>query len=72
MLGKITGGAGRRPRGQPKSWHRCLLDGLKSFDATKGSTEHSKLVMGVETGAWTIAGKKAGKWYRGVFEAAEH
>ena len=71
MLGKMTGGEGRRPGGQPKSWHRCLLNDLKSFDATKGSLEHSKLFFGVEAEVWTIAANKAGKWYRGVLEAAE-
>ena len=67
----MTGGEGRRPGGQPKSWHRSLLDDLKAFDATKGSTEHSKLVFGVEAEVWTVAAKKASKWYRGVLEAAE-
>jgi hypothetical protein len=71
MLGKLTGGEGRRPGGQPKSWHRCLHDDLKAFESNKGSTEHSKLVFGVRAEEWTIAAKKAGKWYRGVLEAAE-
>ena len=48
MVGKMTGREGRRPGGQPKSWHRCLLDDPKAFDATKGSTEHSKLVFEAE------------------------
>ena len=71
MLGKMTGGEGRRPGGQPKNWHRCLLDDLKAFDATEGSTKHSKLVFGVEAEVRTVAAKKAGKWYRGVLEATE-
>ena len=29
------------------------------------------MVFGVETAVWTVAAKKAGKWYRGVLEAAE-
>ena len=29
------------------------------------------MVFGVETAVWTLAAKKAGKWYRGVLEAAE-
>ena len=37
----------------------------------QGSTEHSKLVLGVEAEVWTIAAKMAGKWYHGVLEAAE-
>ena len=70
MLEKMTGGEGRRPGGQPKSWRRSLLD-LKAFDAKNGSTERSRLVFGVEAEVWTVAAKKAGKWYRGVLEAAE-
>ena len=73
MLGKMTGGEGRRPGGQSKSWHRYLLDDLKALDATKGTTVYSKrLAFGVEAEVWTIAAaNKAGKWYRGVLEAAE-
>ena len=33
---------------ETKSWHRCLLDDLKAFDAIEESTERSKLVLGVE------------------------
>ena len=44
----MTGGEGWRPGGQPKSWHRRLLDDLKAFDAIEESTERSKLVLGVE------------------------
>ena len=50
----------------PTRWHICLLDDHKAFDATKGSTEHSKLIFGVEAEVW-----KTGKWYGGVLEAAE-
>ena len=71
MLGKMTGGEGRRPGVHPKTWHICLLDDLKAFDATKGSTELSKLVFGVKAEVWIVAAKKAGKWYRRVLEAAE-
>ena len=59
ILGKMTGGEGWRPGEQPKSWHRCLLDDLKAFNATKGCTEHSKFVVGVEAEVWTVAAKKA-------------
>ena len=62
MLGKMTGGDGRQPGGQPKSWQRFLLD-LKAFDATEGSTEHSKLGFGGKAEVWTFAAEKAGKWY---------
>ena len=71
MLRMMTNGEGRRPGGQPKSWHRCLLGDLKAFDATAGSTEHCKLFFWAEAEVWTVAAKKAGKWYRGVLEAAE-
>ena len=37
----------------------------------EGSTERSKLFFGVEAEVWTVAAKKAGKWYCGVLEAAE-
>ena len=65
MLGKMSGREGRRPGGQPKSWHRCLLNGFKAFDATKGSTECSKLVFGVEAEVWTVA--VTGRSYRRNF-----
>ena len=29
------------------------------------------MVLGAETTVWSIAAKKAGKWYRGVLDAAE-
>ena len=61
MLGKMTGGEGRRPGGQPKTWHRCLVEDLREFRATEGSTEHCPLVFGVETAVWTVAAKKEGK-----------
>ena len=67
----MNGGEGRRPGGQPKSWHRYLLDDLKAYDATEGSTEHSKLVFGLEAKTRTVAAKKAGTWNREVLEAAE-
>ena len=68
MLRKMTVGEGRGPGGQPKSWYRCLLDDLEAVDATKGSTEQSKLVFRVEAEVWTVAAKKADKWYRPVLE----
>ena len=44
----------------------------KAFDATEGSTEHSKFFVGGEAKVWTVAANKAGKRvYRGVLEAAE-
>ena len=29
------------------------------------------MVFGVETAEWTVAARKAGRWYRGALEAAE-
>ena len=45
-LGKTTGGEGRRSGGQPKSWHRCLLDDLKAFDATEGRRNTPSCLLG--------------------------
>ena len=45
------------------------VEDFRVFRATKGSTQHWPLVFGVETAIWTVAAKKAGKWYRGVLEA---
>ena len=67
MLGKMNGGAGRRPSGQLKSWQTCLLDNLKAYDATKGSTEHSNLCFGVKVEVSTVTAKKTCKWYRVVY-----
>lgn len=71
MFGTMTGGEGRRPGGQPKSWQKCLAEDLKVFRATEGSTAQVPLVFGVETAVWTVAATKVGKWYRGVLKAAE-
>ena len=35
------------------------------------STEVAPLVFVVVTALWSTAAKKAGKWYRGILEAAE-
>ena len=67
----MAGGESPGPGGQSKSWHQCLVDDLRVFRATEGSTEHSPLVFGVETALWPMSAKKAGNWYRGVLEAAE-
>ena len=53
------------------NWGQCLVDDLRVFRATEGSTESVPLVFGVETVLWPTAAKKGGKWYRGVVEAAE-
>ena len=71
MFATMTGEEGRRPGGQPNTWHRCLVEDFRVFRATEGSTEHCPLVFGVETAVCTDATAKAGKWYRGVLDAAE-
>ena len=71
MLATMACGESPRPGGQPKTWHKSLVDDLKVFRATKGSTEQSPLVFGVETVLWTTAAKKVDKWYRVVLEEAE-
>ena len=48
-----------------------LVDDLRVFRATEGSTESVPLVFNVETVRWPTVAKKGGKWYRGVLEAAE-
>ena len=55
MFATMNGGEGWRPGGQPKNWHRCLVEDLRVFRATEGSTKHCTLVFGVETAVWTIA-----------------
>ena len=71
IFATMTGGKGRRPGGQPKTWRTCLVEDTKVFRATEGSTVLTPLVFGVETAVWTVAAKKAGKWYRGFLEAGE-
>ena len=46
MLGKMTGGEGRRPDGQPKSWHRYLFHRVKAFDATEGPRNTPSFFLG--------------------------
>ena len=60
-----------RDQANQKNWAPCLLDDLRVFRATEGSTESAPLVFGVETVFCPKAAKKGGKWYRGVVQAAE-
>ena len=48
-----------------------VLDDLRVFRATEGSTESVPLVFGIETVLWPTAAKKGGKWCRGVVVAAK-
>ena len=71
MFGTMAGGENPRPGRPEKNWAQRLVDDLRVFQATEGSTEKSvHLVFGVETVLWPTATKKGGKWYRGVVEAA--
>ena len=36
MIAFITGGEGRERGRQPKTWHRCLLEGVKAYRDTEG------------------------------------
>ena len=59
-------------RGQQKNnWARCLVDDIGVFKATKGSTDNSPLLFGVETVLWPKAAKKSGNWHRGIVDAAD-
>ena len=71
MFGTVADGQNPRHGRQFKTWHRCIVGGLREFRATEGSTEYSPLVFRVEAALWSTAAKKAGKWYRGFLEAAE-
>ena len=71
MFGTMVGGENPGPGRREKSWARSLVDDLRVFRATKGSTESVPLVFGVETVLWPSAAKKGEKWYRGVVEVAE-
>ena len=53
------------------NWAQYLVDDLRVFRATQGSTESIPLVFGVQTVLLLTAAKKGGKWYRAVVEAAE-
>ena len=60
MVGTIAGVENLRPGGQSKTWHRCIVEDLKEFRATEGSTEVAPLVFGVETALWSTAAEEAG------------
>ena len=71
MFGTMAGGENLGPGPPEKNWAQCQVDDVRVFRATKGSTESSPLVFGVETVLWPTAAEKGRKWYRGVVEAAE-
>ena len=43
MFGTMAGGVNAKPGGQFKTWHRCIVEDLREFRATEGSTELSLL-----------------------------
>ena len=65
LVGRIRDQADQIKTGQ------YLVDDLRVFRSTEGSTENSPLLFGVETVLWPTVAKKGAKWYRGVVEAAE-
>ena len=71
MLETIAGGENPGQGRAEKNWAQCLVDDLRVFRVTEGSTESVVLVFGVETVLWPTAAINNGKWYRGVVEAAE-
>ena len=71
MFGTMAGGENPGPRRPEKNWVKCLVDHLRVFRGTEGSTDSLPLQLGVETVLWPTAAKKGGKWYRGVVEPAD-
>ena len=65
MFGTVAGGENPGPGRREKNWAQCLVDDVKVFRATEGSTESFPLVFRVETGLWPAAAMKSGRWYRG-------
>ena len=55
-----TKAGGENPgSGRPETnWAQCLVDDLRVFGATEGSTESAPLVFGVETVLWPTAAKE--------------
>ena len=72
MFETMAGGENPGPGRPEKDWAQCLVDDLRVFRATEGSTESVPLVFGLETVLWPTATKKGGKRCRGVVEAAEY
>ena len=61
MFGTMAGGENPGPGRQEKNWAQRLVDDLRVFRATKGSTESVPLVFVVEKVLWPTAAKKGGK-----------
>ena len=71
IFGTMASGENPGPGRPENTWAQCLVDDLRVFRATEGSTECFPLVFGVETVLWPAAAKMGRKWYRGVVKAAE-
>ena len=67
MAGGVNPGRGR----PENNWAQCLVDDIRVFEATQGSTDSSPLLFGVETVLWPTAAKKSGNWHRGGVDAAD-
>ena len=61
MFGTMAGGENPGPGRPEKNWAQYLVDDLRVFRATEGSTESLPLVFGVGTVLWPTAAKKGGK-----------
>ena len=71
MFGMMASGVNPR-RGQPeKNWAQSLVEDIRVFEATKGSTDIAPLLFAVETVLWSRAAKKNGTWHRRIVEAAD-
>ena len=71
IFGTIAGEESARPGEQCKTWQIFIVEDLREFHTTEGSTEHPLLVFGVETALSFTAAKMAGIWYRRILEAAK-
>ena len=67
MAGEVNPGRGR----PEKNWAQCLVNDIRVFEATEGSTDSSLLLFGVETVLWPSATMKSGNWHRGIVDAAD-
>ena len=61
MFGTLASGENPGPGRPETNWAQCLVDDLRVFRATEGSTESVPLVFGVETVLWPTAAKKGGE-----------
>ena len=71
MFGRISGGVNLGRGRSEKNWAQCLVDDIRVFEATKGSTDSSPSLFGVKTVLWPRAAKKSGNWHRGIADAAD-